>query len=289
MIEALLGAGSSLLGGLLSNNATEKANKQNAAMAEKQYQQQKEFAQSGIQWKVQDAEKAGIHPLYALGANTISYSPQSVGGAASSNFDFLGNAGQNIGRAIDATRSNPGKQQALATTLAGIQIEGAQLDNDLKRAQLASSMALARQGSTPGLPNAGTMPALTGMPGQGDTPQIDGPTLKVQKMASPTDPSNKGVEFGASPEVSLYRTPSGNYSIQIPQTLSEPFEQDWPGFYQWYARNKITPPFTPNEYPGTLKKWHWDPWLGEFSRQPRKPAQWIQDQRFVKGKNRRKF
>lgn len=33
---------------------------------------QREFAQNGIQWKVEDAKKAGIHPLYALGASTAS-------------------------------------------------------------------------------------------------------------------------------------------------------------------------------------------------------------------------
>lgn len=40
-----------------------KANKQNLAL-------QKDFANNSIQWKVADARKAGIHPLYALGAST---------------------------------------------------------------------------------------------------------------------------------------------------------------------------------------------------------------------------
>lgn len=38
-------------------------------------QQQREFAQKGIRWRVSDAKKAGIHPLFALGANTASFSP----------------------------------------------------------------------------------------------------------------------------------------------------------------------------------------------------------------------
>jgi len=162
MLGELLGAGASILGGLMGNKANEKA-------AQKQYEQQKEFAQSGIQWKVQDATAAGIHPLYALGANTTSYQPTSVGGP---DFSFVGQAGQNIGRAIDSTRSNPAKQDALSRTATAIQLEGLQLDNDIKRATLASAIATANPFGrpTPGLPGVGTQSAI---PGQGNTPQGD--------------------------------------------------------------------------------------------------------------------
>lgn len=163
MLPALLAAGASILGGVLGNKSREKA-------AQREYQQQKEFAQSGIQWKVEDAKKAGIHPVYALGAPTTSYAPQSVGGP---DYNFLADAGQNIGRAIDSTRSNPAKAEALALTASQIQLEGLQLDNEIKRAQLASAVALARQGSTPGLPSVLTTADVMGMPGQGDSPQID--------------------------------------------------------------------------------------------------------------------
>lgn len=40
---------------------------------------QKTFAKMGVQWRVNDAKKAGIHPLAALGAQTFSGSPISVG------------------------------------------------------------------------------------------------------------------------------------------------------------------------------------------------------------------
>lgn len=39
---------------------------------------QKEFAQNSIQWKVQDAKKAGIHPLAALGASGYTAAPSFV-------------------------------------------------------------------------------------------------------------------------------------------------------------------------------------------------------------------
>lgn len=233
MIEALLGAGSSLLGGILGNKSQEKANAANAAMADKQAALQKEFAQSGIQWKVADAEKAGIHPLYALGANTISYSPQSVGGAAPSNFDFLGNAGQNIGRAIDSTRSTV--QKGAAALVTKLQIEGMQLDNEFKKTQVASALQ-ANAASNPGLPTATTTHAI---PGQGNTPSIDGPTVNIKKTIAP---GAGAVEVGATPEVALSRTKEG-YAPMIPQQMAEALESDPAGVVQWWLKNKLSPNF----------------------------------------------
>lgn len=175
MLGALIGAGASLLGGVLSNKAQKEQNKAAEAQALRQENLQREFAQSGIQWKVKDAEAAGVHPLFALGANTTSYQPSNVGGGAS-DFSFIGEAGQNIGRAIDATRSTPAS--ALALQLGKIQLEGAQLDNDLKRTQLASAIQT-------------NMPPHPGMPspfqrnfvdGQGDSGS-DEPTIPLMHAA----------------------------------------------------------------------------------------------------------
>lgn len=163
MLPALISAGAQFAGGLLGNASAKKAR-------EREYRQQKEFAQSGIQWRVRDAEKAGIHPLYAIGAQTTSYQPQSVGGG---DYSFLGEAGQNIGRAIDATRSNPAKAEALALTASQLQLEGLKLDNDFKRMQLVSASRLVNQGANPGLPGVLTTSDIMGMPGQGNAPQME--------------------------------------------------------------------------------------------------------------------
>lgn len=191
MLGALIGAASSIAGGLLGNKAQEKANKQAEANALRQEALQKEFAQSGIQWKVKDAEAAGVHPLFALGANTTSYQPTSVGGGAA-DFSFLGDAGQNIGRAIDATRSTPAS--AMALQLGKIQLEGAQLDNDLKRTQLMSALRVNGIGAHPPLPGANDVYPLPGQSGSGiissvppghDTraPQYTSPDLALEGRA----------------------------------------------------------------------------------------------------------
>lgn len=75
----LIMGGSSLLGGAMNVIAGDKASKEDW---QRNYDAQKEFAQNSIQWRVQDAQKAGIHPLYAMG-NTPGYTPSSSVNTAS--------------------------------------------------------------------------------------------------------------------------------------------------------------------------------------------------------------
>lgn len=58
--------------------------------AQEEHRRQEQFAQHGIQWRVQDAKAAGIHPVYALGGQPSSYAPQRVGS------DTFQRMGQNI-------------------------------------------------------------------------------------------------------------------------------------------------------------------------------------------------
>lgn len=90
---ALIGGASSLLGGLFSSKSNLKATKA-------QIEAQREFAQHGVTWRVADARQAGLHPLAALGMQPANFSPvvipDSMGPA-------IAEAGQNIGRAVQAT------------------------------------------------------------------------------------------------------------------------------------------------------------------------------------------
>lgn len=117
MLGAILGGIGSIASSFLGKSA-----------ADQQADNQIKFAKNAIQWKVADATKAGIHPLYALGANTTSYSPVSVGQPD------LGAMGQDIGSAIDRV-SNPTEKTSGA--LAALSLERAGLENDLLRAQIA--------------------------------------------------------------------------------------------------------------------------------------------------------
>lgn len=241
MLGALIGAGASLASSLFGKSSADKANKQNARLAQQQYEQQKEFAQSGIQWKVDDAKKAGIHPLYALGANTVSYSPTSVGQQSGTDFSGLASAGQDIGRAIDATRSNPERLDAYTQTLRAIQLDGGKLDNDIKRAELASKLATVRGQVGPGLPTSQTVSAW-GLDGQGNAPQLNAAEVNQTGTRDPRDPSNGSYVYGASPGVDLMQNPSGGYSPVMPKQLAESMESDPSGVLEWVIRNKILAP-----------------------------------------------
>lgn len=152
MLGSLISAGAGLIGGLLGNKANAKANDQNAAL-------QKEAAQNQVQWRVADANKAGVSPLVALGMSPISMSPSYVGDTSLP--ASMANMGQDIGRAVSAKM---GPQERVNATLGALQIERAQLENDVLRQQLRSHSA------------AGTPPGIAGatvVPGAGDAPVIE--------------------------------------------------------------------------------------------------------------------
>lgn len=97
---------------------------------------QREFAQQGIRWKVEDAKAAGIHPLYALGASTHSFSPVSISSpdTPATNFAALG---QDLSRSIQAGRTGEERADAFTKTAQALQLENSGLQNELLRTQIA--------------------------------------------------------------------------------------------------------------------------------------------------------
>ena len=90
-------AAASLGSGFLQAGATLWANNQNMKMQremnERNYQAQKEFMQNGILWRKQDAERAGINPIYALGASGANFSPSfNASHTQAPDMSFIGQA-----------------------------------------------------------------------------------------------------------------------------------------------------------------------------------------------------
>lgn len=129
MIPALIAAGANLAGSLLGARNARESFKDNVAL-------QREFAQNGIRWKVEDAKAAGVHPLYALGANTMSFSPVAVSDGLAAGVSAMG---QDIGRAVQAATTAGERASAAADSVAlrKLSIERAGLENDLLRSQIA--------------------------------------------------------------------------------------------------------------------------------------------------------
>lgn len=150
-----------LLGGLFSSSSAKKQNAANLAA-------QREAAQNQVQWRAEDARKAGVGTLAALGMQPVSISPSTVGGPDWSSI------GQNLGRAADASVSKT--QQALNTEILAGQRDKIGLENDLIRRNIAASDIMLRR-------QAGTGVGVPGSDDRGE--KVNGPMdiagLSVQR------------------------------------------------------------------------------------------------------------
>lgn len=218
MLGALIGAGSSLLGGILGNKSASKAADKNAAL-------QKEFAQSGIQWKVEDAKKAGVHPLAALGANTVSFTPSYVGGDYSS----LERAGQNIGQAIDRTATASQKLDVFTEKMQSLQLQKAELENQA----LASNIAVTNQQLRP--PMAAAIDPYV-MEGQTQSGVKNVPMERIMSAHG-----HPGLEAGPVSDVGFARTYTGGLAPMYSSDAKQRLEDDWLGMLAWNVRNRLVP------------------------------------------------
>lgn len=114
-------------------HATNLANKQ-------AYERAKEFAQNRIQWTVEDARKAGIHPLAGLGANVSFGAPSVI--PADNQLDLSG-LGQNISNVIDRfqTQGQRDAEDQKAQDIADWEEEKRQMARDEHKARMAESRA----------------------------------------------------------------------------------------------------------------------------------------------------
>lgn len=256
LIAPVVGGAFGLAGAKVSQDSAEDAAAANA-------QVQREFAQQGIQWRVEDARKAGIHPLYALGSGGASASPVAVGDTAMGS--AIADFGQNVGRAIDATRSAPARD---SSRLSDLQLERAALENQLLRAQITQ----VHRASNPPLPSAAAPSVLSG---QGDSGYV------VSPVDIPATTGRGAAEAGAVPSVTWQRTDSGGLVPVMSRSsgsnsgdILEPQTIDWwwrNRLSSWYSG--IRPPSTSDVLPPphllrvgrpSDYEWKWNPWHQEF-------------------------
>lgn len=273
MIGDLIGAGAKLLGGIFGSNATEKANEQAMALAreqnaqnqrnfETQIQLQKDFAQTGIQWKVQDAKAAGLHPLYAMGASGTSYAPVSVGSVTPSITPDMSMSaavagmGQDIGRAVNSTRSQSDRVDAFTKTVQGLSLEKMGLENQLLASQIAKNNAA----PNPPMPIGDKFL----IPGQGQT--VTGPAIKDGPLKRVNaDGSLPHQEPGAITDIGHARTEGGLYPVPS-SDIKERIEDNLFHEAMHFMRNNLIPMFRGSHqgpYPAPAGKiWSFHPIYG---------------------------
>lgn len=123
----LLGAGIGALGAGLSSSSADKARKETAALT-------REMAMKGIQYRVNDAKKAGIHPLYALGASSAISPTLPAGGDVSG----LNQAAANIGN-MGKSKTDQLNRRLIEANIANVEAQTAKTTIE--------GQNLARQGS----------------------------------------------------------------------------------------------------------------------------------------------
>lgn len=233
------------LGGLFGSDdardqrgATSEENDKNRQFAQQQshdeHQRQKEFAQMGIRWRMNDAREAGIHPLAALGAQGAQYSPTIAMPAshapAGGGGNHWGNAFSNMGRSLDdmmskemgqnTTRAQIATMTPFQRAMEALQLENMNLQNAQIQADIHSkyhSIGMAAFGP-PMHPAAGPH---TPVIGDAAIPGIVEGKPSTSTSASPLD---RGREAATTPGFKRYNI-SPNLSVDAPSPeLSEALE-----------------------------------------------------------------
>lgn len=263
MIGDIISAGSKLIGGFMGAREADKTRDAQIAMNERNIQKQEEFAREGISWRVADAKRAGIHPIYALGGQGASFSPVSANFSADTSMaNAMAGAGQDIGSAINKTRTESQRIDAFTKTSQALQLENQSLQNEALRTEIASKAARLRQ--TQGPPMAGDPYLIPGQTQSGVTQS----NIKEQPMERViANPWMKHAEPGAITDVSHIRTSGGLYPAPSKDT-KERIEDNFWHETAHFIRNNLLPSISPafNDPPTVGLKpghvWVYDPIYG---------------------------
>lgn len=215
-------AGSGIVGPLVGAQENENVRHQNESLYYDNWARQKEFAQSGIQWRVADAQAAGLHPLFALGAQVTPGQPvQAFTREPSDVGESLRRGGQDVSQAIG--RLDPAIRDAQQ-----VQIQLAQSQTSKNYADaawaLANSEAIRRnQGPPSTLADA---IAATGSGGDGIITRSAQQNLAANQdfvqMAAPKRHSamlgEPGLEAGTPPGFMNIRIPGTSVQLAMPAT-----------------------------------------------------------------------
>lgn len=242
------------IGGIASGVAGLISGGQSSASAERlnqlNYEHQKEFAQNGIRWKVADAKAAGLHPLAALGASTAQYTPATSIGD-SPDWSFLADAGQSIGRAVDAKRTQQERveQQQKQDAAFALKAENQKAENELIRTQTesirqdmalrqakASEQVVRTQQQVPAMPSLGRDGSV--IPGQGDSTSPVGIEAKPAEIVV-NDPQTRFAEAGSHPDTRWLRTATGGYQPVRSEAAQNALEDDVIGSARYETRNGL--------------------------------------------------
>lgn len=224
-------------------------------------QMQREFAQMGIRWKVDDARAAGIDPLVALGAQTHSYSPVTVGTQPNTAMaEMVGRMGQRVGRSVSDILK---EEDSVTKEKDKLELENQRLQNQYLGSQIA------RLNSAQGQPNGGVISGAGLMlDGQPSSRLVQDQPLQ-RTVSQPGRPEK---EAGAVSDYTHVKTPYG-YAIVPAKDVKERIEDTFIPEMTWAIRNNLMPNFTPDKFkPDAKPPKGFDDWQWSYSMQQYVPV-----------------
>lgn len=240
----------------------------------------REFAKMGVQWRVADAKAAGLHPLAALGmqasqgpsvqaftgGGSIPGGPQHRTPQVEANHS-MGNAvasmGQDISRALQATRTEDARVQAVNKTVEDLQVQRLGLENELLASQIRKTNLVG-----PAMPDVSRARMVDG---QGNSPRVK---MKPAEIVY-SSPSNAVIEPKPITDVSHAQTRDRGgtgYHYPVPsKDVKERIEDNFIPELMWGIRNNIAPMFGANYNPPDIKirgdqYWDFHPLYGYFQK-----------------------
>lgn len=287
---SLIGAGASIIGGALASGASGSANDANMEIMRQQLAFQREMAQNGVRWKVEDAKAAGIHPIYALGAPPFNASPVAIANQPDTSWaNALTEAGQHIGNAVDRTKTQGERlsdfqetQQLLTLDNMRLQNAALQTDIDFKRAEYGAIIGRSQFG--PPFPDPHAFPdnramfVNSGPPSNisqprfgSSTPALEASGLVQSKPHEPVsrDPSKPYQEPGDITDRGWSQTSPNRWTAVPSKDVKERIEDSVIPELQWIWRNHIADLVYPEKrrppFPAPAgKHWEYRPWTQEY-------------------------
>lgn len=268
IVGGVAGAVGNIFGANKTAESQSDANAQNLALAREQIAYQKELAKNQIQWRTEDAKKAGLHPLAALGVSPMSYSPVS-GSAVGATYDYSGvgqslqQMGQDIDRARMAGLDREQRRKALALqdTQTALALKNQELNNQILEQELISRRVKLFQQLTPGMASLyGLDRRRYAIPGQDDAVM----------------PRAEGTVATGDPMFQFMQQPNGSYSLEPGNSWSQAYEDkllvEWlpvletklRDFYGRVTGNEIDGMVYDPKYSGWVPKDKGKPWYRRF-------------------------
>lgn len=223
-MSALWGAVAKIGGDLLGAHFQEESNEDARTLQREttavNNQLQKDFAQQGVRWRVEDAKAAGLHPLFALTGQGAQFTPSAISiDGRSPTGDAFSRAGQHLGEALQRQEN---AKEATARLRVNEALAAANIEKDLAQANYYNSMAArTRNGATPTMPDMGDGAGWVGGSGsvvhQGasNTPMLDRREIVPSQNVSASS-NDTAVESGGSPHWKQYTLDNSGLTIQLP-------------------------------------------------------------------------